>query len=650
MAAFVEESVPNSKLNFGVWAKTFKYLKNLIPYIVLFLICLIFTSFYDSSYVPSSNAALIAAFNESGALIGGNVDIWKVILKINILGIHINLAFKDYIILSVTLVIIRSFTIFGQFFLMNYLSMSIMISLRRDAFKKIQELTFSYYDKTPSGWLIARLQNDASKIGEVLSSTVLGIFQIIMTLTFTLITMFSQSWQFSLIILATTPLIFVVVMVFERIILKRFRISRNAYSYFVGWLAESINGNKTIKTMAIEETIKDECENLTTDIVNKRVHAEKASGLFYPIISFLSSLTTALIILVFPLFTKNLGIHRDTLTDAAMLILFINFVSNIYNPIQQFAEIFSDLMSTQASVEKLFSLIDTEPELKDTPEVIEKYGTIFNNKKENFEPIEGEIYFNHVSFSYIKDIEVLHDLDLKIEKGTSCAIVGETGSGKSTTVNLLCRFYEPTKGKVLIDGKDYKERSVSWLRSNIGFVQQTPFIFKGTVKDNIKYGKLDASDEDVIRVCKELDIHNFIMSLKNGYDTYLKDGGNELSQGQKQLISFARAIIRDPKILILDEATSSIDTETEHDIQHSINKMLKNRTSLIIAHRLSTIVDCDRILVMKDGIVVEDGNHKSLMEKNGYYHLLYTNQFKELDIDKQLKQYKDQIEDKNINL
>ena len=650
MAAFVEESVPNSKLNFGVWAKTFKYLKNLVPYIVLFLICLIFTSFYDSSYVPSSNAALIAAFNESGALIGGNVDIWKVILKINILGIHINLAFKDYIILSATLVIIRSFTIFGQFFLMNYLSMSIMISLRRDAFKKIQELTFSYYDKTPSGWLIARLQNDASKIGEVLSSTVLGIFQIIMTLTFTLITMFSQSWQFSLIILATTPLIFVVVMLFERIILKRFRISRNAYSYFVGWLAESINGNKTIKTMAIEETIKDECENLTTDIVNKRVHAEKASGLFYPIISFLSSLTTALIILVFPLFTKNLGIHSDTLTDAAMLILFINFVSNIYNPIQQFAEIFSDLMSTQASVEKLFSLIDTEPELKDTPEVIEKYGTIFNNKKENFEPIEGEIYFNHVSFSYIKDIEVLHDLDLKIEKGTSCAIVGETGSGKSTTVNLLCRFYEPTKGKVLIDGKDYKERSVSWLRSNIGFVQQTPFIFKGTVKDNIKYGKLDASDEDVIRVCKELDIHNFIMSLKNGYDTYLKDGGNELSQGQKQLISFARAIIRDPKILILDEATSSIDTETEHDIQHSINKMLKNRTSLIIAHRLSTIVDCDRILVMKDGIVVEDGNHKSLMEKNGYYHLLYTNQFKELDIDKQLKQYKDQIEDKNINL
>ncbi len=650
MAAFVEESVPNTKLNFGVWVKTFKYLKNLIPYIILFLVCLIFTSFYDSSYVPSSNAALIAAFNENGTLIGGNVDLWNVILKLNILGIHFNLTFKDYVILSSSLIIIRSFSIFGQFFLMNYLSMSIMIALRRDAFKKIQELTFSYYDKTPSGWLIARLQNDASKIGEVLSSTVLGIFQIIMTLTFTLITMFSQSWQFSLIILATTPLIFVVVLFFEKLILKRFRISRNAYSYFVGWLAESINGNKTIKTMAIEETIKEECEDLTTKIVKTRIHAEKASGLFYPIISFLSSLTTALIILVFPLFTRNLGIHSDTLTDAAMLILFINFVSNIYNPIQQFAEIFSDLMATQASVEKLFSLIDTEPELKDTPEVIEKYGTIFNNKKENFESIEGEIHFDHVSFSYIKDIEVLHDLDLKIEKGTSCAIVGETGSGKSTTVNLLCRFYEPTKGKVLIDGKDYKERSVSWLRSNIGFVQQTPFIFKGTVKDNIKYGKLDATDEDVIRVCKELEIHDFIMSLKNGYDTYLKDGGNELSQGQKQLISFARAIIRDPKILILDEATSSIDTETEHDIQHSINKMLKNRTSLIIAHRLSTIVDCDRILVMKDGIVVEDGNHKSLMEKNGYYHLLYTNQFKELDIDKQLKQYKDQIEDKNINL
>ena len=650
MSAFVEESVVTNKLNFKVWIKTFKYLKSLLPIIILFVICLTYTSFYDSSYVPSSNAALIAAFNENGVLIGGNVDIWNVIFKFNILGIHFNLYFKNYLILSSCLILIRCLMIFGQFFIMNYLEVQIMTSLRKDAFKKIQELSFSYYDRTSSGWLISRLQNDASTIGETLSRTVMSVFQITMTLTFTLITMFSQSWQFSLIILATTPIIFVVVMIFEKIILQRFRIARNSYSYFVGWLAESINGNKTIKAMAIEETIKNECEDLTTTIVNTRSKAEKAGGLFYPCISLLSSITTAIIILVFPVFTKSLGIHSDTLTDSAMLILFINFVSNIYNPIQQFAEVFTELMSTQASVEKLFSLIDTKPELEDTKEVIEKYGTIFNNKKENFEEMNGEIKFDNVSFSYLKDVEVLHNLNLEIKKGTSVAIVGETGSGKSTTVNLLCRFYEPTKGKILIDGKDYKDRSVSWLRSNIGFVQQTPFIFKGTIKDNIKYGRLDASDEDVIKVCKELDIHDFILSLKNGYDTYLKDGGNELSQGQKQLISFARAIIRDPKILILDEATSSIDTETENEIQKSINKILKGRTSLIIAHRLSTIVDCDRILVMKDGIVIEDGNHKSLMEKRQYYYKLYSNQFKELDIDTQIEQFQNQIENKNIIL
>ena len=467
-----------------------------------------------------------------------------------------------------------------------------------------------------------------------------------MSLIFTLITMFTQSWLLSLIVLATTPLIFVVVMIFEKLILKYSRIARNAYSYFVGWLAESINGNKTIKTMSIEETVKDECADITNDIRKKRLKTQRISGMFWPAVDFLANLTTALIILIFPF----LGIESDTLTSAALLVLFIQFVSHIYNPIRQFAEIFSDLMATQASVEKLFMLINTVPTLVDKPEVIAKYGDLFHNKTENFEPLNGDIKFNHVSFSYNEGIEVIHDLNLHISQGTSLAIVGETGSGKSTTVNLLCRFYEPTKGEILIDDVNYRDRSVGWLRSNIGYVQQAPFIFKGTVKDNIRYGRLDATDEEIVDVCKKLDIHNFIITLKNGYDTYLRDGGNELSQGQKQLISFARAIIRDPKILILDEATSSIDTETEHDIQGAINKMLVGRTSLIIAHRLSTIVGADRILVMKDGVVVEDGNHKTLMEKKGYYHKLYTNQFKELNIGEQLSQYKEQIEDKNINI
>lgn len=646
-SAYIEESVISTKLDFSVWFKAFKYIKKLWPIVLLLLLCMIYQAFYDSSYTPSSSAALISAFNENGGtLIGGNVPIWEVILNPKILGIEFSITFLNYLILSFSLMIIRSFAMFGLFFSMNYIEMKIMTELRKDAFRRIQELSFSYFDKTPSGWLIARLNNDAASISEVLSNSVLRVFQISMSLIFTLITMFTQSWLLSLIVLATTPLIFIVVMIFEKLILKYSRIARNAYSYFVGWLAESINGNKTIKTMSIEETVREECEEITDDIRKKRLKTQRISGMFWPAVDFLANLTTALIVLIFP----YLGIKSDTLTSAALLVLFIQFVSHIYNPIRQFAEIFSDLMATQASVEKLFMLINTKPTLVDTPEVINKYGDIFHNKTENFEPLQGEIKFDHVSFSYNPEIEVIHDLNITINKGTSLAIVGETGSGKSTTVNLLCRFYEPTKGKILIDNVDYKERSVGWLRSNIGFVQQTPFIFKGTIKDNIRYGRLDATDEEIIDVCKKLDIHNFIISLKDGYNTYLRDGGNELSQGQKQLISFARAIIRNPKILILDEATSSIDTETEHDIQGAINTMLKGRTSLIIAHRLSTIVDADRILVMKDGIVVEDGNHKTLMEKKGYYNKLYTNQFKELNIDEQIDQYKTQIEDKDINI
>lgn len=640
---FEEETISN-KINIGIWSKAFKYVLPKWPLLILILITMCFTSFYDASFIPSMSAGLIDAFNESS--FQPSNDILSFVLNVKILGINLSITFLTYVILYIVMIILRSIAIFGTFFLTNYFEMTIMTGLRRDAFKKIQELSFSYFDKTPSGRLIARLQNDAASIGDVISNSVLRIFWIICELLFTLVTMFSYERRLSLIILATTPLIFVIVLFFEKQILKFFRIARNAYSEFVRWLAESINGNKTIKTLAIEETIYDECNEITEDVKRKRIKAGYVSALFQPSINILSALTTALVILLFPI----LGISNETTSTVALIVLFIGFVGSVYNPIQSLAEIFSDLMGTQASVEKIFLLIDKEPDLVDSPEVIEKYGSIFNNKKENFEELQGNIKFNHVSFSYKAGQEVIHDLNIEIKKGTSLAIVGETGSGKSTTVNLLCRFYEPTKGEILIDGVNYKSRSVGWLRSNIGYVQQTPFIFKGTVKENIRYGKHDATDNEIINVCKIVGIDSFILSLKNGYETYLEDGGNELSQGQKQLISFARAIIRNPRILILDEATSSIDTETENIIQTAINKILVGRTSIMIAHRLSTIINCDRILVMKDGKVIEDGNHKELIEKKGYYYTLYMNQFKELNIENQILTYESQIEAKNIKL
>jgi len=640
MAEYKEEETIE-KLNLKVWKNAFRYLFPHWKLIILIFFSMAVTAFYDSSFTPSMNAGLINTGN-----ISGYANVFVVPINVKILGIAFSLNFKTYLITYIVMIVIRSISVFVTFFTMNYFSMLIMTGLRRDGYRRIQELSFSYYDKTPSGWLIARLQNDASSIGDVLTWDVLRIFWILMDTIFTLVTMFSTDWKLSLIILATTPIVGILTIFFEKEILKYHRAARNAYSDFVRWLAECINGNKTIKTMAIEESIYKECVATTENVRKKRYKAGVVSAPYYPATTLISTLTTCLIILIFPIFGAQ---DKDTY-NMATLVLFLGFVGSIYNPIADLSEILSDLMATQASVEKIFSLINTKPNLVDTPEVIAKYGDLFNNKVENFEKLEGDINFDHVSFSYLTDTEVIHDLNLHILKGTSCAIVGETGSGKSTTVNLLCRFYEPTTGEVKIDGINYKERSVGWIRSNIGYVQQSPFIFKGSVKENIKYGKHEATDEEIIDVCKKLDLHDFIMTLKNGYDTVFADGGDELSQGQKQLISFARALIRDPHILILDEATSSIDTETETIIQKSVNKMLAGRTSIIIAHRLSTIVDCSRIVVMKDGRIIEDGTHVSLMNQKGYYYELYMNQFKELDVDSQITTYKNQIEDKKIKI
>ncbi len=634
-----ENPKTKTKLNFKVWIKILKYTFKRWPLLIILLLTILITSFYDVSFIPLMNAA---AINTLTGLNGNFVPLNELLFQITIFGINFPLInFYGYIIILFVAILLRSIAIFFTFFITNYLEMDIMVSLRRDSFRVVQQLSFSYFDKTPSGWLIARMQNDTATIGDVLSWGIIRILWITAELIFTLITMFTVNWLLSLIILSMAPIIFVVVAYFNKIILERHRIARNAYSNFVRWLAECISGVQTIKTLAIEDRVYNEEEEITEEVRQKRLKAFIPNAFFTPIFSILSAITTAIIILV------GAYIYQDVISIAT-LVLFIGFVGSIYNPLSQFSELFAEFVATQANIEKIISLIETKPTITDTSEVIEKYGTIFNNRTENFEPIIGDIIYDHVSFSYNENIEVLHDLSLHIKQGTSLAIVGETGSGKSTTVNLLCRFYEPTKGRILIDGIDYKNRSQGWLRSNIGYVQQTPFVFQTSFKNNVKYGKLDASDEEVINACKIVGIHDFIMSFKDGYDTVLNDSGNQLSLGQKQLISFARAIIRNPSIMILDEATSSIDTETEKQIQDAMNKILKGRTSLIIAHRLSTIVECDRILVMRDGRVVEDGNHISLMKKKGYYYELYMNQFKQLNLEQQLNTYNEQIKKKGL--
>ena len=308
---------------------------------------------------------------------------------------------------------------------------------------------------------------------------------------------------------------------------------------------------------------------------------------------------------------------------------FISYVTQFFGPINELARIIAEFQNAQASAERVMAMINTEPDIVDRPEVIEKYGTEFEPRHDNWEEIKGDITFKDVSFSYKEGEEVLENFSLDVKRGESIALVGETGSGKSTIVNLLCRFYEPVEGLILIDGVDYRERSQLWLQSNIGYVLQSPHLFSGTIRDNIRYGRLDATDEEVIEAAKLVNAHDFIMKMEDGYDSEVGEGGSMLSTGEKQLISFARAILADPRILVLDEATSSIDTETEQMIQYAINKLLEGRTSFIIAHRLSTIRSADRILVIKDGQMIEEGNHRELMKQGGYYYRLYTNQFRE---------------------
>lgn len=632
-----EEDNVADKLNLGVWKRILAYALQSWYLLVILIICMFFTSFHDSSFVPLMNRAAIQAIQNNPTI--HSIGDLKIVVNF-FFGISFTVSFMQYGIILLIGILIRSLSIFTTFFITNYFEMKIMLALRRDSFRRVQELSFSYFDRTSSGWIIARMQNDTSKISDILSWDIVRTIWISFDLVLSLITMFSVNWQISLIILASTPLVMIISPFFERMLLKLNRIARTAYSGFVGWLAECIAGSKTIKTLAIEESVYDQSKDIVTDVNKKYNRAGKVQSFFQPSVSIVAAMTTAAVIYFGYQFVPALG---SGAADVATLILFIGFVGQIYNPIQEFAEVFGDVMATQASVEKILSLIETKPEIVDTPEVIAKYGGLFDGKLANYEKMRGEIEFRHVSFSYLKETEVIHDMNLLIKQGQSVAIVGETGSGKSTTVSLLCRFYEPTKGELLIDGVDYRTRSVGWLRHNIGFVQQTPFIFSGTIRDNIRYGKLDATDEEIIAASKIVDVHDFIMAQSKGYDTVLEDGGNELSVGQKQLISFARAIVRDPAIMILDEATSSIDTETEAIIQKAIRKVLVGRTSVIIAHRLSTVVDCDRILVMNDGIIVEDGSHRELLAKNGIYHKLYMNQFAELKVEAQIDTYESQV-------
>lgn len=508
------------------------------------------------------------------------------------------------------------------------LEMAIAYDIRQDAFKKLQELSFSYYYKTAVGYIMARMIGDIPRLSDMIAWSLTDILWSGGFVIGCTVMMLSMNWKLALLVLIVVPPIAILCAWFQKRILQQHRIVRKQNSRITGAFNEGIMGAVTTKTLVREERNFEEFKAESGKMRKASIRAAVLSAMFTPIVITLGSVGTAL-----ALYAGGRTVIAPTVFGAAMTIgvlsTFISYTTNLFDPIQQLAGIFAEMQSAQASAERVVSLLDTESDITDTPEVIEKYGDCMNPKRENWEDIRGDIEFRNVSFAYNGGEKVLKDFSLVVKQGETIALVGETGAGKSTIVNLVCRFYEPTEGSILIDGTDYRKRSQLWLQDRLGYVLQTPHLFSGSIRDNIRYGKKDASDEEVRAAAKTVHADEFIEQLENGYDTEVGEGGARLSTGQKQLISFARVILADPRIFVLDEATSSIDTETEVLIQSAIRTVLKNRTSFIVAHRLSTIRSADRILVIRNGRITESGTHRELLKLKGYYYDLYTTQFTE---------------------
>lgn len=496
--------------------------------------------------------------------------------------------------------------------------------LKRACFVHLQTLSFSYYNVTPVGYIHSRVMSDTNRIATM---TAWNLFDMLWSLAYVLgvfVAMLLLNVPLAMLIILVVPAIAALTWYFQNRILHWNRKVRKLNSKITGAFNEGITGAKTSKTLVIEEQNHRQFRELTEEMRASSVRAARLSAVYIPLVLFVSSAATAVV-----LARGGFLVGRDLLL-LGTLSAFTSYAVGIFEPIQQFARNLADFISMQASMERVTGLLHEVPQVVDAPQVVEKYGDTFHPKRENWETIRGEITFEDVSFRYPDgDEDVLSHFSLHIPAGATVAIVGETGAGKSTLVNLACRFFEPTEGRILIDGVDYRERSQLWLHSSIGYVLQSPHLFSGTVMENIRYGRLEASEQEVRRAAEAVSADTVVNKLEQGYDTPVGEGGDRLSTGEKQLISFARAVLADPRIFVLDEATSSIDTETEQLIQNAIARLLEGRTSFLIAHRLSTIRHADVILVVKDGRIVEQGRHEELLRRQGYYHTLYSRQFAE---------------------
>ena len=595
-----QETDFTKRLDAGLWVRLIRYMKPYHRHLIAIMFTMSVSAMCDTLF-PLLTREAIDRFIAGGA-VGGRV--W-------------------FAARYVLLVLLQGACICSFCILCGKAECGVNRHIRKLTFRRLEELSFSYFDQTPVGYIISRVTSDTARLGETVAWGIVDLFWSGAYLLITAVAMFLLNVRLALLVLSVMPIIAVTAVWFQKRILAGYRLVRKTNSRITGAFNEGIMTARTTKTLVREEASAEEFSRLTETMREASVRSAVLSALFMPIVTTLGTAAAAMVIL-----RGGRGALNGAITIGT-LAAFVQYATGIFEPISSIARIFADLQASQAAAERVLSLLETEPEIKDTPEVTERFGDSFEPRRENWPELIGDIEFDHVSFHYNRGEEVLEDFSLRVKAGQTVALVGETGGGKSTIVNLLCRFYEPTEGVIRIDGEDYRTRSILWLQEHLGYVLQQPHLFSGTVRENVRFGRLDATDEEIEEACRMVGADGFIRDLEKGYDTEVGEGGNRLSTGQKQMISFARAIIADPAIFVLDEATSSVDTQTEQKLQTAIAAALRGRTSFIIAHRLSTIRSADMILVIRNGRILEKGTHAELLRKRGEYYSLYANQFRE---------------------